>query len=552
MATTTLGRGAAVLLGLALSATACGSSSSTSGDDPGTTTEVGQSEDLGDEGEPVDGGTLVVGVYAETSGWNPVIDRWALSGGLMGSSILEPLATLDADGQAQPWLATAWTPNEDFTVWTIDLREGITFHDGAEFNAQAAKDNIDFIDTAALSGIAIGPLIDHTEVVDGDTIAIHLTTRWGAFPSSFLAGLSALQRSPASMLAEDKGSRHPIGTGPFVFESWEPDVGMTTTANPDYWREGEPHLDAMEFRVITDPSTRAAALETGDIHMMVTTVAEDANRLDEEYTVLRNWDTDPGILVANVRPEISGKPNPMSNVHARLAVAKAINRDEIAASVGEGVEIPSSFFSSESPWGQPAEENGYPDYDPAAAEEEVAAYLSETGEETLSFTILGHASPDLQTVLTLVEEQLEAVGMDVEVSIMEEASLINTVIGATYEVAYFTPYSSPDPDQNHYFWSKGTAPGEGGININFTGFWNDTTEDALRRGRESEDFDARKEAYTEIVLENNANATTFWMYYTPFSIVAAPEVKGLSAIGDVPWGNFNPKTWLGGLWLAQD
>ena len=129
-------------------------------------TAAGQSDVIGDEGTPVDGGTLVVAVGSETSGWNPAIDRWAPDGALVGSTILEPLATLDADGVAQPWLATAWTPNATFDVWTVDLRNGVTFHDGTPFDAQAVKDNLDFIVTAPLSSVAMKPLFGEVVVVD--------------------------------------------------------------------------------------------------------------------------------------------------------------------------------------------------------------------------------------------------------------------------------------------------------------------------------------------------------------------------------------------------
>ena len=75
----------------------------------GDTTTAPETQDtIGDEGQPSEGGSLVIGVAEETSGWNPTIDRWAQSGALVGSAVLEPLATLDSEGAAQPFLASAW------------------------------------------------------------------------------------------------------------------------------------------------------------------------------------------------------------------------------------------------------------------------------------------------------------------------------------------------------------------------------------------------------------------------------------------------------------
>lgn len=531
---------------VAIVAAGCGSSSARTDADP---VGAGQSEAIGDEGAPVDGGTLVVAVDYEATGWNPSIDRWGPPTALVGSSVLEPLAVLDEDGEAQPWLATAWTPNETFDVWTVDLRDGVTFHDGAPLNAQALKDNLDFVVAAPLSGVAMKPLFREVVVVDGDTVEVRLTQPWAAFPSSFLAGQSSMLRSPASMLADDRGSTHPVGTGPFQFDEWVPDESFTVTAYDEYWRDGEPHLDGIEFRVITDPASRIAALEAGDVDMAMTTVPDDAARLEADFTVLRDWDVEPAVLLVNVRPTIGGEPNPVSNLHARRAMALAIDRDAIAATVGDGVEIPTSPFSPDGPWGQPTEDDGYPDFDLDAAKAEVAAYLDETGETSLEVTI-GGSSGSSARVLELVEEQLRAAGIDATIEEREASALINSVVSADFEVALFPIYSSPDPDQNHYFFSAATAPGEGGININMTGLTTATMEEALREGRQNPDPDARREAYHALVEEVNANVSNLWLFTVPYSLVAAPEVKGLGAVGEVPFANFQPKTWLGGLWLG--
>jgi peptide/nickel transport system substrate-binding protein len=435
-------------------------------------------------------------------------------------------------------------------VWTIDLRHGVQFHDGTPMDAVAVKANLDFIVEAPLSGVAMRPIFDHVEVVDDDTVQVFLKSRWAAFPSSFLAGQSAFIRSVASMQTADKGSGRPVGTGPFVFESWTPDVAFEVTANREYWREGEPHLDAIEFKPIPDPTSRAAALESGDLDMMFLSSANEANRLDADYTVLRNWDVTPNALLANVRPTANGQPNPMSNRHARLAMAHAIDRQALADTAGDGIQIASSPFAPDNPWGRPVDQNGYPAHDPDAARRELAAYTDDTGEETLRVTMFGTAGTDAVQVLQLVQQQLDQVGIEAEIRTLDASGLISEVVGAHYQVAMFGNYSSPDPDQNHYFWSSTTATGEGGVNINFTGFTNETTERALQQGRENEDVGVRRAAYNALVDEQNANAVNLWLYYIPSSLVASPQVRGLSAIGDVRFANFQPKTWWGEIWLA--
>ena len=125
---------------LALLAAACGSSKKT---DQTTSTAPGGDTTAVDEGTPVDGGSLVVGVAAETNGWNPSNDQWAAEGSLVGSSVLEPLATVGEDKSAKPWLADSWYANETFTSWVIKLHPGIKFHNGEAFDAQAVVDNME-------------------------------------------------------------------------------------------------------------------------------------------------------------------------------------------------------------------------------------------------------------------------------------------------------------------------------------------------------------------------------------------------------------------------
>ena len=100
----------AVVIALALLAAACGSSKKS--DQTSSTTPDGDAS-VADEGTPVDGGSLVIGIAAETNGWNPSNNQWADTGSLVGSSVLEPLATVGADKGAKPWLADSWYPNDD-------------------------------------------------------------------------------------------------------------------------------------------------------------------------------------------------------------------------------------------------------------------------------------------------------------------------------------------------------------------------------------------------------------------------------------------------------
>ena len=114
---------------------------------------------------------------------------------------------------------------------------------------------------------------------------------------------------------------HPIGTGPFTFDSWQPGTSFKVKKNPNYWQAGLPHLDAIEFRVIPDETSRAAALTSGDVNMILTTRASDAVDLASTHTVVKDWHTENSFVMTNTSPQLKGKDNPLANPHARKALA---------------------------------------------------------------------------------------------------------------------------------------------------------------------------------------------------------------------------------------
>ena len=127
-----------------------------------------------------------------------------------------------------------------------------------------------------------------------------------------------------------------------------------------------------------------------------------------------------------------------------------------------------SPFPPDSPWGLPADQNGYVNFDVEKAKQEVAADLTDTGDSSLSLTLGGTPDTEQVRLMQLIQSQWQDAGIKVTIETKDAGTFITDVVGGNYQVALFNFYSSPDPDQDHYFWSAATAPGEGGININFT------------------------------------------------------------------------------------
>jgi peptide/nickel transport system substrate-binding protein len=534
-----------VALAVALVASACGG---------GTTDEPRAASGGGSEGTlaPVDGGSLVVGVQGDAGGWNTHISAPAHAPAFMVSTMLESLAVMAADGTPEPWLATSWEPNDTFTEWEVKLRDDVSFQNGEKFDAAAVVVNTMDAINGLVSGQVMKGAVTDVVAVDPYTVKFTVADSWAAFPNSFLSSALSFQQAPSALIAEDQGNKNPIGTGPFKFEEWIPGDHLSVVKNPTYWQPGQPHLDEIEFKIMGDTRSRADALLAGDIDMMLTVNALDANDLEADgYQVIRDWDTQAEMVVLNTAETSGGQPNALHNIHARKALAYATDQEAVAAAAGDGIGTPTSPFSPESPWGQPEEENGYPGFDLEKAKEEVEAYKQDTGEETLTFRLASTPDVEALAIAQLIQSQWKEAGIDAKIETVEAAAYTGKVVSGGLQAAILAIYNAPDPDQSHYFWSSTTIGGDGAININLQQYTTPEIDEALKIGRESADPQVRKEAYDELVRQLNAGVPNVWLYWTPYTLVADQRVHGLESVAELPLANFQFKPYFGEIWVSD-
>ena len=254
---------------------------------------------------------------------------------------LEPLYQYE-QGSTTPVsaLAEECTANEDSTVWTCKLREGVTFHDGTDFNADAVIYNFERWKTTShpqhfesqvfeyyeymWGGFDDASFITSVEKVDDYTVVFNLSAPLAPFLANLAMDMFAIS-SPAAVEAagEDYGtpSAGCVGTGPFKFVEWVEGDHITIEANEDYWG-GAPTVDQIIFRVIPDDSARFLALQAGDIHGFEQAVVEDLVSAEEDPNLY--VETRPalntGYLAYNYKITEFQDPN------VREAIAHAINR----------------------------------------------------------------------------------------------------------------------------------------------------------------------------------------------------------------------------------
>ncbi|HEX4518653.1 MAG TPA: ABC transporter substrate-binding protein [Gaiellaceae bacterium] len=180
----------------------------------------------------------------------------------------ERLTKVSPSGKILPWLATAFSSNADATVWKIKLREGVVWHDGGHFSADDVVWSLKYIlntpgvsATATLQSFLAGP--QSIQKLDSLTVQLNLSG-----PLVFLPQIFSELRLFIVRDGQSGPFNPPVGTGPFVFSNWTQGQQITGTRNPHYWQHGKPYVDQFQIQLISDPTARYNALQSGQVHAL--------------------------------------------------------------------------------------------------------------------------------------------------------------------------------------------------------------------------------------------------------------------------------------------
>jgi peptide/nickel transport system substrate-binding protein len=325
-----------------------------------------------------------------------------------------------------PDLATDWQVDAAGTTWTFHLREGVTFHDGTPWNADAAIFNFDrtidksspdfYPELNAQAGLSVAGIVSATKV-DDMTIAIATDGPLSYLPSNlttvFFGSPTAIKEG-----GNEAFGQKPVGTGPFVFESYERGQQLALTANKDYWA-GKPKVDKVVLRPIPDPTARVAALRAGQVNWIEVPPPDDISQLEGDgYQVLTNsydhsW---PWVL------DVSKAP--WNDVRVRQAANYAINRQSLIDNVLQGTADPAGQVAPKANAGYDAANDVY-GYDPDKARQ----LLAEAGyaggfSTTLSYPTSGSGNMLPTPMNEALQADLAAVGIKVELQPVEWASML--------------------------------------------------------------------------------------------------------------------------------
>jgi peptide/nickel transport system substrate-binding protein len=511
------------LVGLLLASAACGGGG---GDESAGPAQEGTVDDVSEQGDPVTGGTIEVGLEAETNSWLPGQGVFGNPGLTVAYAIYDPLMKRTEDGELKPYLAESMEPNEDFTQWTLTLRPDVQFHDGTPLNAEALKSNFDdHLKLPTANTARTLAQVTSMDVVDDLTVRYNLAAPNAAFPDVLtLAPGFPFSPTAAAAAGPDAGSE-PVGTGPFRFVSWQRDSALEVERNENYWQEGLPYLDGITFRPIPDEDTRLASLESGDIQAMQSlrqsTIAR-ARDLDgvDNYEYVGN--NSGGSLINTSRP-------PFDDVRVRQALAHAIDQEELIEVLGGTGMTPAAtqYFSPDSPFFSEEAQEAFPDFDVERAQELYDEYKNDPSRSDgqpvgtdISFTYNCPPDPSLNELSQLYQAFWNTLGMEVELNAVEQAAHIQNAIAREYDVQCYRFSSERDP---YFILSEAFTEGP----LNFTAYTSPEIDEQLEILRSTTDLAERQAAVEEISLHLAENVPNLFTAYTLTDIAVQEEVKNV-------------------------
>jgi peptide/nickel transport system substrate-binding protein len=226
---------------------------------------------------PRKGGSLTFGVSGEETGFSPTTARFDGIGVMYARTVFDPLCIISNTGSVVPYLAESVVPNADHTEWTVTLRPGVVFHDGSPCDGAALLKNFEAALDSILLGLTLKPTVIGFNQVGPRTVVVHMATPWVSFPyylAGSVGGQVAYVVAPAMLDAPNGGTDNPIGTGPFRFKEWNPNVNFTATRNERYWRPGLPYLDSITFKPIIEPQALYESIESGSVDILATSTPQ--------------------------------------------------------------------------------------------------------------------------------------------------------------------------------------------------------------------------------------------------------------------------------------
>jgi len=380
----------------------------------------------------IQGGQLTASMFLEPNTLDPAAATY-IPGIVVLKNVVETLVEFDQNSKPHPRLATDWKVSPDGKQWTFRLREGIMFHDGTPFDAEAVKFSFDRIlnpETKAQTAISeLGPY-ESSQVIDSKTIKLNFKEAYVPFlPNLGDVVLGIVSPTAVKKYGQDFGN-HPVGTGPYVFKEWVRGDHVTVVRNDKYVNssqlvahKGLPYFDTLVFRIILEDQTRLDTLRSGEADFIYRIPAVNVASVesDPKFQVFKNmYAGDPVMFLIN------RQLFPTNDLAVAQAMQFAVNKPILSKIATAGTSPVAWGPLKPVVWGyNPAVEKLYR-YDPAKARqvlEEAGWKLGSDGirvknGKACQMVCDVKADPVTVSMLTAMQGMFKAVGIGLDIKTM--------------------------------------------------------------------------------------------------------------------------------------
>ena len=490
---------------------------------------------------PQSGGRLVLGTIGEPSNLNPYISMDSASHDVADSIFVSPLR-YDKNLNLELWAAESAELSDDGRTLTIRLKKGILWEDGTELTAD---DLVYTIETVAKPETG-SPYaedfmrIKKAEALDRYTVRCTYESYYARALPSFCSSILPKHILEGQDWRRGEFARKPVGAGPFRLAGWESGSMVTLAANDKYFM-GRPKLDEVVYRVIPDSATMFMELRAKRLDMMGLSPEQyllqtKGQFWQEEFHKYRYLSSAYTYLGFNMRHPF------FKDKRVRRAISCAISREELVqgALLGQGVAAFGPY--------KPGTAYYHPELKPVKQNTEMAkALLAEAGfadtdgdgildkdGKPLSFIILTNQGNNERILAaTIIQRELKAVGIAVQVRTVEWAAFINEFVNkGSFDAVILGWTITPDPDLYQVWHSSQAVPG----GLNFTGFISKELDVLLEEGRRTQNEDLRRQLYYR-VQELLDEEQPYCFLYVPYALpVLSAKFQGIEpALAGITW-----------------
>ncbi len=400
------------------------------------------------------------------------------------NQIYETLVHRAPDGTLEPELAESWSAIDD-TTWEFTLRDGVRFHDGTAFDAEAVRFSIDRLlnpETRAI-GSFILTMVEEVSVIDERTIRIVTDRPFAPLPAHLSHPVTAIV-SPAAA-AGDLGV-DPVGTGPFVFESRSSNTDLRLRANVEYWG-GAPTIRNITFQVIPETGTQLVALQTGTVDLVSDVPPERFASIDDDPELsaerFLGW--------GSVYLGYNTLRGPLADERVRRAIALAIDRQGIIDNLREGMALPAVAMIPDTVFGSQTDAEAIP-FDPDRARR----LLEDAGVELpLTIALNTFERAETRQLATAIQAQLADVGIAVEAEITDYGAFAAATSASDHDL-WLTTWGTVTLDADYTLYALLHSAQHDADNRSL--YANDEVDRMLEEARAAGDAQERRELYARV------------------------------------------------------